>query len=82
MIKIAAFLGTLWGRVALGAGVVVALVGLRAWDVAHQRAIGSQKTVAKIEKAADANVKKADAARRSVERLPAGSVLVDRYARD
>lgn len=81
MIQIAAWLGTLWGRVALGAGVVVALVGLRAWDVSNQRAIGAQKTVAKIERAADANAKKADAARRSVERAP-GSVLDDRYRRD
>lgn len=53
MIQIAAFLGTLWGRVALGAGVVVALVGLRAWDVSNQQAKGASKAVAKIEKATD-----------------------------
>lgn len=53
MIQIAAFLGTLWGRVALGAGVVVALVGLRAWDVSTQRAKGAERAVAKIEKATD-----------------------------
>jgi hypothetical protein len=81
MIQVAAFLGTLWGRVALGAGVVVALVGLRAWDVSNQRAIGASKQVAKQERAADANAKKAEAARRSVERSP-GRVLNDRYGRD
>jgi hypothetical protein len=53
MIQLAAFLGTLWGRVALGAGVVVALVGLRAWDVSTQQAKGASKAVAKIEKATD-----------------------------
>lgn len=51
MIQIAAWLGTLWGRVALGAGVVVALVGLRAWDVSTQQAKGAAKATAKIEKA-------------------------------
>lgn len=51
MIQILAWLGTLWGRVALGAGVVVALVGLRAWDVQHQRGIGFNKAEVAIEKA-------------------------------
>jgi len=53
MIQIVAWLGTLWGRVALGAGVVVALVGLRAWDVSTQQAKGAAKATAKIEKATD-----------------------------
>lgn len=81
MIQIAAWLGTLWGRVALGAGVVVALFGLRAWDKQHQQAIGAGKVVAKIEKAANENARKADDARRSVDRVPADR-LRDRYARD
>lgn len=81
MIRIAAFLGTLWGRVALGAGVVVALVGLRAWDVSTQQAIGAGKVVAKIEKAANENARKAEDARRSVDRLPADR-LRDRHSRD
>ena len=32
---------------------VVALLGLRAWDVSHQQAKGAVKAVAKIEKAND-----------------------------
>lgn len=64
MIQIAAWLGTLWGRVALGAGVVVALVGLRAWDVSTQQAKGAQKAVAKIEKATDNAAKLGTAAAR------------------
>lgn len=65
MIQIAAWLGTLWGRVALGAGVIVALVGLRAWDVSTQQAKGAAKAVAKIEKANDnaANLGKRAAAK-------------------
>lgn len=81
MIQIAAFLGTLWGRVALGAGVVVALVGLRAWDVSTQQAKGAAKAVAKMEAKANENARKADDARRSVDRLPADR-LRDRHSRD
>jgi hypothetical protein len=49
----ALFFSTLWGRVALGAGLVVALVGVRACDVANQRSIGETRAVTKIEKATD-----------------------------
>lgn len=60
---------------------VLALFGLRAWDKQHQQAIGAGKVVAKIEKAANENARKADDARRSVERLPADR-LRDRHSRD
>jgi hypothetical protein len=53
----ALFFSTLWGRVALGAGLVVALVGVRACDVANQRSIGENRAVTKIEKATDNAVK-------------------------
>jgi hypothetical protein len=49
----ALFFSTLWGRVALGAGLVVALVGVRACDVSNQRSIGEERAVVKIEKATD-----------------------------
>jgi hypothetical protein len=81
MIQIAAWLGTLWGRMALGGGVVVALVGLRAWDVHTQQAAGARKAVAKMEAKANENARKADDARRSVDRLPADR-LRDRFTRD
>lgn len=81
MIQIAAFLGTLWGRVALGAGVVVALVGLRAWDVSTQQATGAAKAVAKIEKATKDGFKKADsAARKSAD--PGAPGVRNPYYRD
>ncbi len=58
MIQIAAWLGTLWGRVALGAGVVGVLVGLRVWDVSTQQAKGAVKVVEASKKAgAEANAK-------------------------
>ena len=49
----ALFFSTLWGRLALGAGLVVALVVVRAMDVSKQRAIGEERAVVKIEKATD-----------------------------
>lgn len=59
------------------ASCVVALIV----NNAHQRSIGAEKVVAKIEKATNENVKKADAARRSVDRIP-DSGLLDAYRRD
>lgn len=47
----------------------------------HQRSIGAEKVVAKIEAATNENVKKATAARRSVDRIP-DSGLFDSYRRD
>ena len=41
------------GKVGVVAAAVVALLGLRTWDVHHQRAIGSKEAVAKIDKAND-----------------------------
>ena len=68
-------------RLGIGAAIVAAVLGLRMWDISTQRAIGESKAVAKMERAADANAKKADAVRRSVERT-ADDRLFDRYRRD
>ncbi len=75
------FLATLKGRLAVIAALVVALGAWRAWDVHSQRAIGEGRAVAKMEKAADANATKADAARRSVDGIP-DDRLRDKYFRD
>lgn len=41
-------------RILIGSLLSVAgLIALRAWDVSHQRAIGEERAVAKIEKAND-----------------------------
>ena len=81
MIQIAALLAGWPARIGVIVAAFVALVGLRQWDKQHQQAIGAGKVVAKIEKAANENARKADDARRSVERLPADR-LRDRFSRD
>ena len=74
-------LSTLWARIAATGGLV-ALV-LSAWFAfaLHYENKGAAKAVAKIEQRTQANVEKAQAARRSVEILPADR-LTDRYRRD
>ena len=74
-------LSTLWARIAATGGLV-ALV-LSAWFAfaLHYENKGAAKAVAKIEQRTQANVEKAQAARRSVETLPADR-LNDRYRRD
>lgn len=75
---ILSFLATTLGRwVAIGIGASV-LVGGFAYS--NQRK-GAAKELAKITRAADANAKKADAARGAVSRLPADG-LRDSYGRD
>lgn len=74
-------LASLRGRMAAIGLAVLALVSWRTYDVIHQRGIGEAKAVAKMEKASDANAKKADAARRSADDLPAER-LRDKYFRD
>jgi hypothetical protein len=71
-------LGTAVGRIA-----AAALMGLVAWQWNNsvQRDKGAAAVVAKIERAADANAKKADSVRRDVDRLPAER-LRDGYFRD
>jgi hypothetical protein len=81
MIQIAALLAGWPAKLGVIAAALVALVSLRAWDKSTQQAIGAGKVVAKIEKAANENARKADDARRSVERVPADR-LRDRYGRD
>lgn len=81
MIGIISFFGSLWGKVALGAGIVLALVALRAADVHKQRKIGETRAVTKIEKA---NEKATDLGRKAAEksRAPAPSGRVRGANRD
>lgn len=56
LVGLAGWVGTLWGRIALGAGLLVALVGVRACDVHKQQARGAEKVVeASKMKGAEAN---------------------------
>lgn len=70
-----------WPRVAGGLIAVYAFVLALIVNNSHQRSIGAEKVVAKIEKATNENVKKAETARRSVDRIP-DSGLFDHYRRD
>ena len=78
MISVLAFLSSRLGQ---GVVIVSALVLALIVNNHHQRAIGAEKVVAKIEKATNENVKKAETARRSVDRIP-DSGLLDNYRRD
>lgn len=69
------------GTIGVVVAAVVALLALWQGDRALQRSVGANKEVAKIEKRATANAQKADAARRSVDKLPADGLL-DKYTRD
>jgi hypothetical protein len=81
MINAIVFFATLKGRLAVGAAIILALVGVRMWDVSKQRAIGAERAVANMERAADANALKAEKARKSVSDVPADR-LRDAYRRD
>lgn len=81
MINAFMFFATLKGRLAVGAAIILALVGVRMWDVSKQRAIGAERAVANMERAADANALKAEKARKSVSGVSADR-LRDAYRRD
>ena len=64
--------------------IIIAVISVFvAWqgDRASQRSKGAQTAVAKMESNANANAKKAETARRSVDKLPTDS-LRDTYFRD
>lgn len=58
LLNIGLSLGTLKARLAMGAAIVLALCGLRLWDVNRQREIGAWKVVeASKKEGAKANAK-------------------------
>lgn len=81
MTPIITFFGTFVGRASMVAALVASLVAWRAYDVHNQRSIGEERAQVKMEKAANANAKKAEKARNSVQSIPADR-LRDRYFRD
>lgn len=84
MISVIAFFSTLGGRLALGAGIVAALIGLRAWDVSHQRKVGAHREQVRVETIGKAVDAKAQKKRERVERAPAPQIDADlrKYCRD
>lgn len=65
------------GRIGLGLGIIAAAL---AWDYSRVEKGRAQERAA-VEKRGETNAKKADAARRAAERLPADR-LRDRHFRD
>ena len=84
MISLITFFGTLGGRIALGAGIVAALIGLRAWDVSHQRKVGAHREQVCVEETGKKIDAKAQKKRERVERAPAPQIDADlrKYCRD
>jgi hypothetical protein len=81
MIGLIAWCGTLWGRVAVGAGIIATLAAMWfGWLWHHDNKVES-RVISKIERRNSQNVEKAQAARRSVQNIPADK-LDDRYRRD
>ena len=80
MIGALAFFGTMWGRVAMIAAIVAGVIGLRSWDVHHQRQIGAKKERVRVENVGKKIDAKAQAARRDAERKPHDSLR--QYYRD
>jgi len=81
MIGIIAFFGTFLGRASMVAALVASLLAWRAWDIHKQRSIGEERAQVQMEKAANANAKKAEKAADAVARIP-DDQLDDRYRRD
>lgn len=84
MIELLGFFGTLWGRVALGVGIVVALVGLRAWDVSHQRKVGAVREQVRVETVGKKVDQRAQKRREQVERAKPAEIdaALRKYCRD
>ena len=78
MMSLIPWFSTLGGRVIVGGVLVLALIGLRAADVAHQRKVGAKRAVEKIEKANDKAVKVTDRAR-TKSRAPSVRGKLDPY---
>ena len=80
MLSIISFFGTFLGRASMVAALAASFFAWRAWDVHKQRSIGEERAQIQMEKASNANAKKAEKAARSVESIP-DSKLNDRYRR-
>lgn len=84
MIGLGTFFGTILGKVALGAGIVAVLLGLRAWDVSHQRKVGAVREQVRVETVGKKIDAKAQQKRERVQNAPPSEVdaALRKYCRD
>lgn len=84
MIGLGTFFGTILGKVALGAGIVAVLLGLRAWDVSHQRKVGAVREQVRVETVGKKIDGRAQQKRERVQNAPPSEVdaALRRYCRD
>lgn len=84
MIGLGTFFGTILGKVALGAGILAVLLGLRAWDVSHQRKVGAVREQVRVETVGKKVEQRAQKKREQVERAKPAEVdaALRRYCRD
>jgi len=75
MINLIGLLAGWPARIGIVVSAVVALIGLRAWDVSNQQAKGATRVVAKIEKATDNATK---AGKRAADRAVSPGVRGER----
>lgn len=78
--KAISFFGTGLGKLTMIIAGISALIGLRAWDVSHQRNVGAKKEQVRVEQVGKKIDAKAQAARRDAERRPHDSLR--QYYRD
>lgn len=82
--RIAGFCGTGMGKISMALAAIAAVVGLRAWDISHQRGVGAKNEQVRVETVG----KKIDAAaqkkREKIERAPPSEVdnALRKYCRD
>lgn len=84
MISAIAFFGTLWGRVALGVGIVVAMAGLRLWDVHRLETRGIRKEQVRVEQVGKKIDQRAQKKRERVQQAPSSDVdaALRKFCRD
>lgn len=83
-LKLFAWFGTLAGRAALIALAVGSLIGLRAWDVAHQRKVGAVREQVRVEQVGKKIDERAQKKRERVQQAPSSDVdaALRKFCRD
>lgn len=84
MIGLGTFFGTILGKVALGAGIIAVLAGIRLWDVSHQRKVGAVREQVRVETVGKKIDGRAQQKRERVQNAPPSEVekALRKFCRD